>query len=904
MKFLSAVLAVIGLSLMVNIQPLHAAILFQDDSFADVDSDGLVLDALDQASGNITIQFGSSLGEFIQWNSSDLRFEVSDSIDLNSNQIIEARVENVAAMPGGAPGLGAAGTGRIVQLTAVDAIAPGCTGPSCSPGTYAWNGAIWVGLTGTTTVTNSTKVVTVGPVGRDYTTIADAAAYLNTVSAGIMLVDPGTFPVTTAVDLENIEIIGKDSNLTIIDVSGGGSLNAINSAFQDLTIDVDSGIAAASGMDVQQDASYDSAITFERVDFVVGAGKVAIDSTAGTPPVTDINFINSTQSGQAGNLVLAIASSGLDATSTFLVDDQLGVNPLRIVDWDVTIIGGGNVLTSGTISTVPDRTIFVSPGMNIQGAIDSLGSSGGTIKLLIGTHSITSALEISDNDITIVGEGAGTILQTTAVGWADGTSEDDAVIQVGSSDGSAPLSNVQIQNFQMEVGADTHGIQVNGGTENKVIDMVVTSTGPKTDTHTAIVFTDGSVAQGERFTATRNIINSNIAANRWVDGIHFDGNDDLGGQLFGYGNGIRDSIISENIVSEAQETCYAFSEVSASAVFSNRARNVAFSPTAFGMFFNDVQDVMIINNTMEGANAAATGISLFDNVDNTTVLGNAIRGGPTDFSVGIDNSAANNSGNIINNNQFASVTTTVTDSGTNTKLETNHHRATAAPTTTDDIDDGYDIGTLWIDTSTNLTYINVDSTAGAAIWLDVDYNFSVSSPPAVCGPDFAGRSFVDTDSGIMYVCDTSNGRNKWLGPKESVIFGDESGACPVGGNPDNNTNCNVDWGNGLGPDGTTDVGFYIPHDITVTGFGFSADGDSCFFGSFDVEVWSTGSNADDNGYSFEANIATGLTGQAHNSNTLNVDITGDQYILWGIDNNCTQDIDDFNVILYYREHHT
>ena len=52
--------------------PAHARIIFQDDIFADVDSEGILLDALDQATGDITIQFGNSLGEFIQWNAANL----------------------------------------------------------------------------------------------------------------------------------------------------------------------------------------------------------------------------------------------------------------------------------------------------------------------------------------------------------------------------------------------------------------------------------------------------------------------------------------------------------------------------------------------------------------------------------------------------------------------------------------------------------------------------------------------------------------------------------------------------------------------------------------------------------------------------------------------------------------
>lgn len=178
-----------------------------------------------------------------------------------------------------------------------------------------------------------------------------------------------------------------------------------------------------------------------------------------------------------------------------------------------------------------------------------------------------------------------------------------------------------------------------------------------------------------------------------------------------------------------------------------------------------------------------------------------------------------------------------------------------------------------------------------------------SSPPATCSSTLAGMQWYDTDTGITYICDTSNSRNKWLSFQDIPIFGDESGACAAGNNPDNDANCNVDWGNGLGPDGATDLGFYIPYPMTITAYGFSADNDACTSGSFDLEVWTTNSNTQDNTYSYEADIATVLTGEAHNANNLNVDIGGNQYILWGIDNNCGQSIDDWNLVIYYRWRH-
>jgi hypothetical protein len=175
-----------------------------------------------------------------------------------------------------------------------------------------------------------------------------------------------------------------------------------------------------------------------------------------------------------------------------------------------------------------------------------------------------------------------------------------------------------------------------------------------------------------------------------------------------------------------------------------------------------------------------------------------------------------------------------------------------------------------------------------------------SSPPATCNSNTSGMQWMNPDNGILYICDTSNGRNKWLSVNEMVIFGDESGSCPAGADPNSNASCNVDWGNGLGPDGATQLGFYLPYNITITGYGFSEDNDACTSGSFDLEVWGTGSNVDDNNYTFQENIATGLTGQAHNSNSLNINLHGQQYILWGIDNNCGQAIDDWNLVIYYR----
>lgn len=50
-------------------------------------------------------------------------------------------------------------------------------------------------------------------------------------------------------------------------------------------------------------------------------------------------------------------------------------------------------------------------------------------------------------------------------------------------------------------------------------------------------------------------------------------------------------------------------------------------------------------------------------------------------------------------------------------LPTNNFTATAAPTATDDSSSGYSVGSRWVDTTADESYICVDSTATSAVWL-------------------------------------------------------------------------------------------------------------------------------------------------------------------------------------------
>ncbi|MCH6585783.1 MAG: hypothetical protein IH792_01970 [Thaumarchaeota archaeon] len=235
-----------------------------------------------------------------------------------------------------------------------------------------------------------------------------------------------------------------------------------------------------------------------------------------------------------------------------------------------------------------------------------------------------------------------------------------------------------------------------------------------------------------------------------------------------------------------------------------------------------------------------------------------------------------------------------------------------------DVINGGESARIWTrvnqDLTTGNTIVSFNTDNGATATLPVTSRSIIATgvdPPVACESGFYGRTFIDTDTGISYVCDPT--RDKWLSFETMVLFGDESGTCDGDGtnDPNNDEGCNVDWGNGLGASvggGNAELGLYVPYDSTIISVGWAVDDIECDGGgSFDLEFWSTGSNLVDEPYTLDQEIVTGLSStQVYNDNNLNIDINGDQYTLWGIDNNCTggnNDMDDWNMIIYLKWHH-
>lgn len=180
-------------------------------------------------------------------------------------------------------------------------------------------------------------------------------------------------------------------------------------------------------------------------------------------------------------------------------------------------------------------------------------------------------------------------------------------------------------------------------------------------------------------------------------------------------------------------------------------------------------------------------------------------------------------------------------------------------------------------------------------------------PPVTCEFENYGRTFVDTDTGLTYVCDPT--RDKWLSTETLTLYGDEQDDCGAGGGDiGNDDDCSPDFGASTGQGiniNPPDMGIYNPYDMTVIGYGFSSDNDDCAGGgSMDIEIWGTGSTASDEaGWALEQEVATGITDDEETANDVDVDISGDQFIMFGIENNCGTVIDDYFLIIYYKWRH-
>jgi hypothetical protein len=607
--------------------PANAALVFTNDVFQNEASIFRIGQGYDAATSDIQLQFGTTNTENFMWSQADNAFKFSNDINLNSNQMINARIENANganSLPGGVAGPGIGARGRIVQLTGTDTVAPGCTlSPNCGGGTYVWDGGTWISLTGTTS-SNFNKLVTVGSTGSDYTTIANAAAYLQTLSGGIILLSAETHNVTTAVNMTNLIMIGKEASRTTINITGAGQLDSFDTTYEYMTIKTGA-ITDDMAIDVQAGSN---ALLFNYVDInIQDSGDSLIDSNAGVPPTSTMKFIKSNMAGGSGTILKTKALSNLNTSSAIYIDSRSSDTPLQLSDWDLTLAGGGSVNTSGIISPIPADSIIVSPNMNLQGAIDSLehAGNGGLITLLPGTYNISSPLTIEDDAIQIVGYGDSSIIN--ASGFTGGATV--AAIQVGLTNGTDPVDDVVLRDFKLLVtgtgATDINGIRVTGGEDNIVDNVTVTKASGQSGTgataRMGIQMIDAAAGCAGTCVLTRpvvihcRVLGSATTSSYFTDGIHVTSDPSYAG-VFGNNQGIVNALVDGNNVDYVRETAYVFVGANNSSLYNNRASRMGAGGTgAYGIFMGNVKDTNMTANVFNSslsATAIAIGIDPFN----------------------------------------------------------------------------------------------------------------------------------------------------------------------------------------------------------------------------------------------------------------------------------------------------
>jgi hypothetical protein len=779
----------------------NAAVIFDNEFLLDNTSGDIwIIDSLDDATGDVFIQFGNdgvpANNGLTTWDISETDFLIDDQTDLGQNQILLPVWENLAAPPG------SPSPGQIYTDTG-------------DGNTYVYSGAIWEDIT--LISATASKVISVG-TGLDYASLETGAGYLNTLSGGIMLLSAETHSVTNAVDLTNIILIGKDPTQTTIALSGAGQFDTFDTTFVSLTLDVNS-IIDDMALDVQTGTS---SLLFEFVDIdVQDSGDSLIDSNAGGAPLLTLKMVQSEQMGSTGTILKAQGSGNISASSTIIISGSSGTSLIMLEDWDVTIAGAASVLTSGVISTVPSNTIFVYPGMNLQAAVNSL-PSGGSITVLPGVHSITSPLLVSSDSIDISGYGDDSVISATGF---TGTGVTTAAIQIGAADGTSPVDNVTIRDLKLEVSGatgvdDIHGLRAAGGSDHRIMNVTIQKMSGQSGTgataRMGIHFIDGTADFLERSIISNNVVIGNGGTNYFTDGIHVTSDSSANG-VFGNNTGIENVFIDGNLVDYVRETAYVFAGVNNSDIVNNISTRMGVGGAGYGNFVSNVSNVkmdgnvftgslgtgsialgiepfnlgslkstvdsVFTNNVIEGESNSGVGFGtgfqigsttantlvarnvfqnntirgpsnaggstaflLRTNADDNLIADNVITGATNSWVTGINITSAVAERNLIQSNRFQSVTTLISNTGVDTRLENTVHLSTIDPVVGDDITDGFLIGTFWVNTSSGSSFISVDDAAGAAVW-----NTLVGSGGGETLDDFydndAGERTVTVDAG-------------------------------------------------------------------------------------------------------------------------------------------------------------
>ncbi len=394
-KFLQKPIAVI-LAMMLVMTPNVFADDYEPADEPTNSTNEFILDA-DNTGGDITIQFGASLGEFLKYDAVDLRFELSDPLSLEGNELEDFRIENLSSDPACTGG----DEGRVYYNTGSDALL------YCDGSSFSELGAGGIDQANVVYV-DATRAAQVGEV---YATLGAAITYVNTQSPGIanrwvIIMEPGLNTETVTIP-EYTLLLSRDEDITTFTGTLTLSTNSIVQGITAITgeIDIGSGVTGyiresdvniddgvGGGIDgtlVVQDSFIDGEISATgsvmAYNSTVGATGLTNDGTLATYHSTVLTLTNNNIWNNFG-VAYNNSISGLTSTNTQAAIDELRTSNTFTIDSDDA--GSDQVqLNFGTPEFLLwddindyffiSDALVVDGNVNLQGTVLTLDSDNG-----------------------------------------------------------------------------------------------------------------------------------------------------------------------------------------------------------------------------------------------------------------------------------------------------------------------------------------------------------------------------------------------------------------------------------------------------------------------------------------------------------------------------------------------
>jgi hypothetical protein len=383
------------------------------------------------------------------------------SVDLNKNELLNARIQNLGAAPSNPV------SGQIYYNTGTNVL-------------YFYNGTEWTPASGSTEVIQDligSSVV----AGTALTSTYDDIAGTTTLKLNDTAVTAGSYGSTTAIPTFTVDAQGRltaagtVSVATNLSVAGDTGTDTVDLLTDTLTISGGEGIDVAVTNNTitvsAEDATYTNkgVASFNSTDFTVTAGAVSLNKD---PVITLSGDI--TGSATMTNLGDVTISTTIQPNSVALGTDTTG-------DYVATIVGTANEIT---VSPNSGESAAVTIGLPDDVTITNNLTVGGNLNVTGTVNSVnTTQVNIVDNKINLNTDFTGTPTIDAGIRVERGTSSDVEILWNETDDkwtltnnGTNYHSIARKYSEILTLNSTTHPVTHNLGTKDVVVSIYEVAT--------------------------------------------------------------------------------------------------------------------------------------------------------------------------------------------------------------------------------------------------------------------------------------------------------------------------------------------------------------------------------------------------------------------------------------------